>query len=60
MVPGLLFDDAARAGIIDIDRAIDRSCIPFGARMALKWNNCYFFENASEFTWAFGTKTTCV
>jgi len=27
--------------------------------MALKWNNS-FFGNASEFMWAFGTKTTCV
>jgi len=30
---------AGRAGIVDIDRAIDQSYIPFGAQMALKWNN---------------------
>jgi len=50
---------AGTAGIVDINQPIDRSYIPFGAQMALKWNNCLFFANASEFTWAFGTKTMC-
>jgi len=54
-----LMMQAGTAGIIDIDRSIDRSYIPFNACMALKWNNLLFFSNASEFTWVFGTKTTC-
>ncbi len=33
---------AGRASIVDINQAIDRSYISFGARMALKWNNSFF------------------